>query len=275
MPLLEREEYIEQAYLFGLLNERQEQGGSLQELLLQAREEVLGTTRLPLAIEFLLSELKHAGVIGTAMARLGHYFSAFQTFIVLESEVEGGRFDMATAFRVLQNEAEYRSKEPTPQGTFLYQFEALCHNRLRYDPGLVAMSQDPIYSSDWQAWILTVRRQVGIVDLADLIYVRSEHYAALRRKKGQSDEEVPLLFGEKEGKIARSNRRKDPRYLFAALQRHLNYPTVPRRAVIDQSRVLIPQLTKRIERLEQRTRLIEEEQRGGIDLSRFMPKPES
>jgi len=30
-----------------------------------------------------------------------------------------------------------------------------------------------------------------------------------------------------------------------------------------------------MERLEQRTKLIEEEQRGGIDLSRFMPKPKS
>ena len=37
-----------------------------------------------------------------------------------------------------------------------------------------------------------------------------------------------MLFGEKEGRIAMANRRKDPLYLFSALQRHLGYPSVPR-----------------------------------------------
>ena len=38
----------------------------------------------------------------------------------------------------------------------------------------------------------------------------------------------PTLFGEKEGKIARANRGRDPLYLFSALQRQLGYPEVPR-----------------------------------------------
>ena len=39
---------------------------------------------------------------------------------------------------------------------------------------------------------------------------------------------LPPLFGEKEGKIARASRGRDPLYLFAALQRQLGYPEVPR-----------------------------------------------
>ncbi len=273
MALLESEEYVEQAYFFRLLVERLKSGIPLQDLLAQTREEVLATTRLPLAIDFLLSELKHAGVMGTAMGRLAHYFTPFQTFIVREAEEEGGRFDMETALRVLAKEAEYRSREPTSQGSFMYQFESLCRNRLRYDYGLTAMADDPLYPPSWRSWILVVRRQVGIVDLADLIYVRSEYYRQRQERRGMPEEDVEVLFREKEGKIAWANRRKDPLHLFAALQRHLNYPTVPRREVVDQTRILLPQLMRRMERLEQRIKLIEEEQRGGIDLSRFMPGP--
>ena len=76
-----------------------------------------------------------------------------------------------------------------------------------------------------------------------------------------------MLFGEKEGKIALANRRKDPLYLFAALQRHLGYPTVPRPAPVEEIPQLIPQLMRRVERLETRLKLMEDEHRGGIDLS--------
>ncbi len=271
MALLEREEYVEQAYFFRLLVDRLKSGMPLQDLLTQTRQEVLATTRLPLAIDFLLSELKHAGLMSTAMRRISHYFTPYQTFLVAQAEEEGGRFDVETALRVLQKEAEYRSKTPSPQGSFLYQFEALCRNRLSYDAGLAAMAEDPIYSEEWRTWIFTVRRQIGLVDLADLIYVRSEYYAERQRRRGADVEDVPFLFGEKEGKIAWANRRQDPLYLFAALQRHLEYPAVPRREPIDQATVLLPQLMRRMERLEQRIKLLEEEQRGGIDLSRFMP----
>ena len=136
------------------------------------------------------------------------------------------------------------------------------------------MAGDPIYDRDWQDWLATVRRQVGIVDLADLIYVRSEHYANERRRRfGQLDTNEPILFGDKEGKIALANRRKDPLYLFAVLQCHLGYPTVPRLKPADQTPMLIPQLMRRMERLETRLKLIEDEQRGGIDLTKFYSAP--
>jgi hypothetical protein len=274
MPLLDRDEYIEQAHFFRALGERLPQNMPLQELLGQLRDEVLSTTKLPLALDFLLGELKHRGEISSGMKKISHYFTTFQTYVVSEGENERGRFDMRVAFEILRYEAEYRAAGASRPGTFMYQFEALCRNRLRYEKGLDAMAEDPIYDDDWRQWLATVRRQVGIVDLADLVYVRSQHYANDRiRRFGELDTHEPILFGEKEGKIALANRRKDPLHLFSALQRHLGYPPVPRPKPIDETPQLIPQLMRRMERLETRMKLLEDEQRGGIDLTRFYMPP--
>jgi len=116
----------------------------MQELFHTLRDEVLSTTKLPLAIDYLLSELKHTGGFGTAMTRLGHYFTRFQTYVVIAAEDDRGRFDMRIALQVLRDLAEYLSKSPKPEGVFLYQFETLCRNRLSYDLGLEAMSDDPV-----------------------------------------------------------------------------------------------------------------------------------
>lgn len=274
MPLLDRDEYIEQAHFFRALGERLPQNIPLQELLAQLRDEVLSTTKLPLALDFLLGELKHRGEIGSGMKKIGHYFTAFQTYVISEGENERGRFDLRVAFEILRYEAEYRAAGATRPGTFMYQFETLCRNRLRYEAGLDAMAADPIYDDAWRSWLATVRRQIGIVDLTDLVYVRSQHYANDRiRQFGKLDTDEPILFGEKEGKIALANRRKEPLYFFAALQRQLGYPHVPRLKPVDQTPQLIPQLLRRMERLEVRVKLVEEEQRGGIDLTRFYTPP--
>ncbi len=66
-----------------------------------------------------------------------------------------------------------------------------------------------------------------------------------------------------------ANRRKDPLFLFAAMQRHLGYPPVPKLEPIDPLPSLIPQMQRSIERLESRIKLLEEEQRGGIDITKF------
>ena len=112
--------------------------------------------------------------------------------------------------------------------------------------------------------------------MADLIYVRSQHYLAVQARKGMASQgpQPPVLFGEKEGRIALANRRKDPLWLFAALQRQLGYPAIPRPKPVNRTNDLLPVLAQRIERLERRLRLIEEEQRGGIDLDRFYRTPE-
>ena len=155
---------------------------------------------------------------------------------------------------------------------FFFQFETISRNRLEYDTGLEAISQDPVYDDSWSRWILKVRHQIGIVDLADLVYVHSEYY--LQRQKQASQAELqtpePLLFGEKEGRIALANRNKEPMFLFSALQRHLNYPAVPKPKRRDPNQDLLPKLVRTLERIEVRLKLLEDEQREkGIDLSQF------
>ncbi|MEL7265803.1 MAG: hypothetical protein AAFP69_13470 [Planctomycetota bacterium] len=131
------------------------------------------------------------------------------------------------------------------------------------------MSSDPQYDADWARWILMLRSELGLVDIADLIFMRSEGYLKILEKAGKMDQAPPaVLFGEKEGRIAMGNRRKDPVLLFAAMQRHLDYPTVPRPKPVDRTNELIPQMQRRIERLESRIKLMEDERRG-LDITRF------
>ncbi len=278
---LGREEYIEQAHFFQSLAERIASNAPAQEILAVVREETLATTKLPLAIDFMLAELRHAGAFGTAMEKLRHYFTTFQTFIVSEAERESGKFDLRIGLTVLAQEALYRAGrhenvEPTRQGLFLYQFEVLCRNRLGYDAGISAIAADPAFDEPWREWILTLRHQVGMVDISDLLYVRSAHYAARAERSGKPGEAEPLpepLFGDREGRIALANRRKDPLYLFASLHRQLGYPEVPRTEVADPTEDLLPQLARRMEQLEKRMSLMEDEQRGGIDLTKLYEPP--
>jgi hypothetical protein len=268
--MLEREEYVEQAYFFRVLLERIGQSIPLQDLLEQTKYELLATTRLPMAVDLLLGELKHHGQMSGGMKMLAHYFVPFQTFLIAEAETDRGSFDYRTALRVLGAEAQYRASETmNPQGLFFFQFEAVSRNRLRYDQGLKAMSDDTFFSQAWKDWILIVRRQLGLVDLADMIFVRSELYQERRARHGENEPEAPILFGLSEGRIAHANRRKDPLFLFAAMQRHLGYPPVPKLEPIDPLPTLIPKLQRSIERLESRMKLMEEEQRGGIDITKF------
>ncbi len=268
---LSKEEYIEQAYFFKILVERLDQQVPLQELLAQTKHELLASTKLPMAIDLLLAELKHCGMMSRGMRMLEHYFEPFQTFLISEAERDHGKFDYRTALRVLAAEANYRSHENMrSQGLFFFQFETISRNRLNYDRGLTAMSQDRLYDADWQEWLLIVRRQLGLVDLADLIYGRSQLYVDNRSRLGHVELEAPVLFALPEGKIANANRRKDPLFLFAAMQRHLGYPVVPKLEPADPLPELIPQLQRRIERMETRIKLMEEEQKqGSIDITKF------
>ena len=82
------------------------------------------------------------------------------------------------------------------------------------------------------------------------------------------------MFGSKEGRIAFANRRKDPLFLFAALQRQLGYPEVPRVKAIDETMQLLPSLLRRVEYLEKRLKLMEDEGKEGIDLTQFYQPPD-
>jgi hypothetical protein len=268
--ILGREEYIEQAYFFRALRERLSSNFSAQEIIEQLGEELLSTTRLPYAVQFLATELKHSGLLSSGLSHLPHYFTSFQAFVVRQAEKEGLRFNIHTALLVLEREAEYRSGQPAPPGLFIYQFEVLSRNRLGYDEGLTAIAGDPFYDQGWQEYVELIRRQGGTIDFADLLYVRSELYVQdQRRQNPEYQPPVPPLVSEKEGKIAKANRNRDPLYLFAALQRQLGYPEVPRPRPREDIQAKLDQIVAKLNEWETRLKLLEGEVRGQVDLSQF------
>ena len=267
-----REEYIEQAYFFRVFRERLADKIPAQEILETVHEEILATTRLPMAIEFLKGEILLNGRMSDGMQRLGHYFCPFQSFVMSRAEDDKSKFDQTTALLVLEREAEYRSNSPTPSGLFIYQFECLARNRLGYHDGMQAIADDPIYDEEWAAWVLNLRRHLGARDLAEIIYTASGYRPGRRTVSEQSSEEGGnklALFDEKSGRIARANSGRDPLYMFAALQRQLGYPTVPKPARRSAAPVIHPVLEQRLKHLETRLKLLEAENKGGIDLSEF------
>ncbi len=273
--ILEREEYIEQAYFFRMFRERLATIASTQEILEHLHQEILTITRLPYAIQFLATELKHSGYLSSGFARLPHYFTAYQAYVIQQAEEEGRRFNMETALLILEREASYRAGNVAPAGLFVYQFEALCRNRLVYDKGLRAMIADPLFDDDWRSFLELVRKQIGVVDFADLVYLRSQFYV-LDQKRRAPGYEPPVrpLFGEKEGKIASANRGRDPLYLFAALQRQLAYPEVPRPRSRDDLAAKLEAVQVKFREYEARLKLVEGETKGHVDLSQYMAKPE-
>lgn len=275
---LDREEYVEQAYFFRVYRERLEAKVSAQAILSSIHEELLSTTKLPMAVQFLTGEILLTGRLGDGMARLPHYFSAFQTYVMRMAEEDRSKFELKTALHVLEREAAYRTESPTPAGLFVYQFECLSRNRLGYDRGLEAMAADSMYDETWREWAKKIRRLLGAADFADLIFSRSEYYLNEQRRKRKNPDfqpKFPILFGAKEGRIAFANRGKDALYMFAALQRHLNYPQVPFSKPATGIERDIPMLQAKIEQLEKRIQLIESELKGSLDLSQFYAKPVS
>jgi hypothetical protein len=269
-PVLDREEYVEQAYFFRTFRERLADNLPAQDILTRLHEELLSSTRLPYAAQFLAAEMKHTGLLASGFAKVPHYFAAFQAFVIGQAEKDNSRLPMATALLVLEREAAYRAEKPTKPGLFIYQFEAIARNRLGYIDGFTAMTADPLYDEDWRGFIGGLARQMGDVDIADLVYLRSD-LNVMEQRRVNAAYEPPLapLFGEKEGKIAKASRKRDPLYLFAALQRQLGYPEVPRYRERADEHTKLEQLERKLRELETRLKLAEGELRGSIDLSQF------
>jgi hypothetical protein len=264
---LEREEYVEQAYLFRNLRERLGGNLAIQEILGQIDRELLSTTRLPYAVQFLAAEVKHTGLLSSGFTRLSHYFSPFQAFVIRATEDDKRRFSIETGLLALEREALYRAERVSRPGLFVYQLEVISRNRLGYDEGLGAMAADPAYDEDWKIFLEKLRHDVGLIDLTDLIYLRSElHVHEQQRKDPTHVPSLPPLFGDKEGKIAKANRNRDPLYFFAALQRQLGYPEVPRFLPREDTGARLEGLQAKIRELEGRIRLLEGEVRGQVDL---------
>ena len=89
----------------------------------------------------------------------------------------------------------------------------------------------------------------------------------------ENEEAQPILFGEREGRIAKASIGRDPLFFFSALSRHLEYPSVPRiQHVEERVDPIILDLRRKIELLENRVQLLQEELKGGINLERFYVK---
>lgn len=276
MSQLQREEYIEQVYFYATFRERLEDGYPAQEILARIGEELLTTTNLPRAVSFLAAECKLSGYIAPAMKRMPHYFSPFQSFVVEKAEAEIGRFDFNQALLILEREAKYRADGASPAGMFVYQFEAVSRNRLGYRDALKAMAQDDLYDESWQEYIGTLLSRLGDVDFADLIFIRSEYFLReMLRRNREYQQKFPILFGEKEGKIARAHRGRDPAFLFSALQRQLGYPEVPRPRRYSEAEAKVVALEQRVILLENRLKVLENEITGkDLDLNEVMVKPD-
>jgi hypothetical protein len=267
---LDREELVEQAYFFRTFRERIADNLPAQEILSRVNQELLTTTRLPYAVEFLAAELKHSGLLANGFSKLPHYFTPFQAYVIKQAEDERSRLTMPVALLILEREATYKANSPTYAGLFVYQFETISRNRMGYDEGLAAMAGDPFYPPDWRDYIDVVRRQVGVIDFCDLVYVRSELYVIdQRRMNKEYAPQYPPIYGEKEGKIGKASRGRDPLYLFAALQRQLGYPEVPRANVKDNLTAKLDLILSKLATIEQRLKLAEGELRGNIDWTQF------
>jgi hypothetical protein len=194
--VLDREEYVEQAYFFRTFRERLADNLPAQDILTRLNEELLSSTRLPYAVQFLAAELKHTGLLASGFARVPHYFTAFQAFVIGQAEQENSRLPMTTALLVLEREAAYRAEKPTRPGLFVYQFEAIARNRLGYLDGFTAMTADPLHDENWRTFIGALARQVGDVDFADLVYLRSELYVMDESRADPAFvPSLPPLFG--------------------------------------------------------------------------------
>src|SRR5579871_1241354 len=161
MPVLDREEYIEQAYFFKTFLERLDEDLPSQEILMSIKEEILATTKLPLALDVLRGEMMLKGHLYEGMALLGHYFAPFQTFVMRQAEEDTTKFDQRVALQILEREARYRSDKSNPAGLFVYQFECISRNRLGYEKGMIAIADDPLFDANWRDWILKARLQLG------------------------------------------------------------------------------------------------------------------
>ena len=272
--LLERDEYVEQSYFFRLFRERIVENVPAQEILARAHEELLSTTKLPYAVQFLSAEIRHAGIMGPGFERLSHYFTPFQSFLIRMAEDEKRKFPMTTALLVLEREAAYKSKNVTPAGLFVFHFETIARNKLGYDEGLKCSAGDSSFDDNWKKYIALVRQSVGTFDFCDLVYLRSAQFVEdERRLRPDYIPPIEPIFGAKEGKIAKASRGRDPLFLFAALQRQLDYPEVPRPRKRDDWEGTIFKLEAKVRELEARVRILEAEARGTFDPTQF-GKPE-
>ena len=263
MPL-DREEYVEQAYFFQTLRERMQQDMSTQDLLVAIRQEILATTMLPFALDFMAGELRLTGGFATAMARLPHYFTPFQTYVVGEAEKAEGRFDFRIALEILQREVEYRAAGRRRKASSSISSRPSAATAWATTAAWRPSPPIAIFDENWREWILTVRRQVGLIDFGrhDLRPQR-----ALSQDAGEGREADPVRRKGGANRAGQSPQGSALSVFGAAAALGLSERAAA--AARGHAAISSARLQQRVDRLETRVEAFEEELRGGINLSRF------
>ena len=114
-PILDREEYIEQAYFFRVYRERLLENVPSQEILQTIQEEILATTRLPMAIDFLRKrQLDTVSIDGSPHAASASEIEATSFDVVSRQEsaleeMEAKELGSSIERAIAQLRPEYRS----------------------------------------------------------------------------------------------------------------------------------------------------------------------
>ncbi len=248
--VLDREEYVEQAYFFRTFRERVADNLPTQDVLATLDQEILTTTRLPMAVQFLATEIKHTGLLATGFERLHALLHPVPG--VRRPPGRGGEAAVQHGDRPARPGAggHLPGQQADPAGAVrlpvrddLPQPARLRRRADRDERRPVLRRRLEGVPGDRSA------RQVGVVDFADLVYYgRSSRSSSSGGGTRTFEPSVPMLFGEKEGKIAKASRGRDPLFLFAALQRQLSYPEVPRTKVRDDASTKLELMQTKIAR---------------------------
>ena len=274
---LDREEYIEQAYCFRTFRERLDDNTPAQEILRSLSEELLATTNLPKAIDFLRGEILHAGRISPGMARLAHYFTPFQTLRhvagrggAVAIRPEDGPLGLGAAGRIPGRIAD-------SGGALHLSIRVHCPQPARLRPrdeGDFRRSR----SSTRRGGTGFSRPGCGWgrpISASSSITARSNISPSGGNGTPTTSRRIPILFSVQEGRIAKANRGKDPLYMFAALQRQIGHPAAPRRRAKETGPIIHPALEQRLQRIETRLKILDSEVKGEFNLSDFYVKPET
>ena len=201
--VLDRDEYVEQAYLFRAFRDRLADNLPAQDILTRVHEELLSSTRLPYAVQFLVAELKHSGLLASGFEKLPHYFTPFRR--LSSGKQKRNRALPMTTLCSSWSASALQSRDSNEAGLVHIPVRDDRRNRLGYLGGTAA-SRDPLYDGEWRAFVSGSKpRQVGDMDFADLVYLRSELYVQEQRRESIVRTFTNALFGEKEGKIAKAS----------------------------------------------------------------------
>ena len=270
-PVLDREEYIEQAYFFRASASGSPTTCRPRTSSPRLHEELLTTTRLPYAVQFLAAEIKHTGPARQRVREAAALLHPFQAFVIRQAEEEKQRFPMADGAAGAGTRGRVPGRAADQPGLFVYQFETIARNRLGYIDGLAAMAADPLYDADWRATSTSSAGRSATSTSRDLVYLRSELYVTEQRRANPAYEPSRAAALRREGG---EDRQGQPRPRPAVPVRRAAAATrLPRGAAVTQrddgKTRSWSKIETKLRELETRLKLAEGELRGNIDLSQF------